>query len=267
MVSSMPWYRPISSSYMPAAFPPPNFLALAERLIKLLQTQVASGSLTVRSLARRTGISQPHMQNLLNGRRGITIGTADVLLEFLKIGAVDLSTLEELGGALGRASDQRQARMYVPLLDGLLGPAHPFPSVDQRRDWISIPNAAIRHAAEPAFVELGADAATELAMPGARFALLDVSVGARLRVQAGRWYAVRWSGGGWLRRLRHSPRRLVVLGQTALRASAGPEELELDTAGAGQHVAGVVIWLGPDPRAFNPLNREGYLVAPPAADS
>jgi hypothetical protein len=249
--------------------PPPqvSFESLFQRLLERLRFQIAAGSLTVRRLAGQIDVSQPHMQNVVSGKRALTVEMADRLLEFLRISPFDLATGAELGGALERVAPTPEPIRYVPLLAGPLGPAHPFPELGGNAGWIPLPAHCIGELRQPVFAELGADSELAKQFPGATCALLETSLAVRLQVRIDAWYAIRWSGGGWLRRLRYEPGRLVVLGQEGLRPAIGPDWIELQGSTADAHIRGLVVWMGGDPRRINPLAQSGYLMPPPAADS
>lgn len=72
-----------------------DFLELERRFVDHLRHRVRSGELTERSLARITGISQPHIHNVLCGKRSLSIETADVILHVLHIDLLDLLDPEE----------------------------------------------------------------------------------------------------------------------------------------------------------------------------
>jgi hypothetical protein len=74
----------ISQRNMPAA-PHANFGHLQERLIRHLQRRIRSGEITERSLARMTGISQPHLHNFLKGKRLLSFEKADRILFRLQL--------------------------------------------------------------------------------------------------------------------------------------------------------------------------------------
>ena len=251
------------------AWPPPelSFELLFQRLLERVRFQIAAGSLTVRRLAGQIDISQPHMQNVVSGKRAMTVEMADRLLGLLKISPLELATGAELGGALERVAPTLEMIRYVPLLAGLLGPAHPFPVLGGNAGWVPLPAHSIRELRQPVFAELGADSEVAKQFPGATCALLDTNLAVRLQVRIDAWYAIRWSGGGWLRRLRYEPGRLIVLGQEGLRPAIGPEWIELQGSTADAHIRGLVVWMGEDPRRINPLAQSGYLMPPPAADS
>jgi transcriptional regulator with XRE-family HTH domain len=72
-----------------------NFSGLLQRLLDRLKKQVHNGELTERSLARRVGLSQSHIHNVLKGARILTPNTADRILRELKISLLDLIEVED----------------------------------------------------------------------------------------------------------------------------------------------------------------------------
>jgi transcriptional regulator with XRE-family HTH domain len=67
-----------------------DFQRLQSRLIANLRERVRSGEITERSLARVTGVSQPHLHNVLKGKRLLSAGKADQILRHLHLDLADL---------------------------------------------------------------------------------------------------------------------------------------------------------------------------------
>jgi hypothetical protein len=86
-------YPPISQRNRPLAM---NFQELHHRLIGHLRDRVRSGELSERGLARLTGVSQPHIHNVLKGKRTFSNEISDVVLFFLKLDLLDLIDPDEL---------------------------------------------------------------------------------------------------------------------------------------------------------------------------
>jgi hypothetical protein len=66
------------------------FRTLHGRLIEHIKARVRNGEITERKLANITGISQPHVHNLLKGTRRLSPDSADCLLRNLHLSVVDL---------------------------------------------------------------------------------------------------------------------------------------------------------------------------------
>jgi hypothetical protein len=73
-----------------------GFRILNQRLTILLAKRVRNGELTERGLSRMTGISQPHIHNVLKGKRFLSTVTADAILQELHLDVLDLLDPREL---------------------------------------------------------------------------------------------------------------------------------------------------------------------------
>jgi len=72
-----------------------SFHLLQLRVIAHVQERVRRGDVTERGLARLTGISQPHLHNILKGVRVLSPHMGDLILRQLHINLLDLLELEE----------------------------------------------------------------------------------------------------------------------------------------------------------------------------
>ncbi|HLK70127.1 MAG TPA: helix-turn-helix domain-containing protein [Bryobacteraceae bacterium] len=73
-----------------------TFQELRCRFVDHLRERVRSGELTERSLAKMTGVSQPHIHNVLKGKRVLSPEMSDEILLNLQMDLMDLVTLEDL---------------------------------------------------------------------------------------------------------------------------------------------------------------------------
>src|SRR3974390_1416892 len=80
----------------------PHFHELHQRLTDLLLDRIRSGQLTERGLSRMTGVSQPHIHNVLKGKRFFSTDAADAILHELKLDVLDFLSPIELAGRLWR---------------------------------------------------------------------------------------------------------------------------------------------------------------------
>jgi transcriptional regulator with XRE-family HTH domain len=79
-----------------------DFQELEGRLLDHLRRRIRNGELTERQLATITGISQPHVHNVLKGKRMLSMELADTILHILHIDLLDLFTPEEKRESLTR---------------------------------------------------------------------------------------------------------------------------------------------------------------------
>jgi len=74
----------------------PNFAEMQRRLVAYLREKVRNGDITERRLARITSVSQPHIHNVLSGKRGFSMEMADQVLRALRIDLLDFLKPEDL---------------------------------------------------------------------------------------------------------------------------------------------------------------------------
>ena len=80
----------------------PGFRQLESRLVSTLRDRIRSGELTERGTARLTGLSQPHIHNVLKGKRSLSMDAADSILSAVHLDVADLIPASELISALSR---------------------------------------------------------------------------------------------------------------------------------------------------------------------
>jgi predicted transcriptional regulator len=86
-----------------------DFEHLHQRLIDHLQTRVQNGEITERGLSRLTGVSQPHIHNVLKGKRVLSLGSADGILRQLHMDVLDLIDPDEFYSRCSRLTPPRRA--------------------------------------------------------------------------------------------------------------------------------------------------------------
>jgi hypothetical protein len=79
-----------------------RFDQLHKRLVTRLRDKIRSGEVTERGLARVTGISQPHIHNVLKGKKLFSSGMSDTILRGLNLDLLDLLEPAELSEKLRR---------------------------------------------------------------------------------------------------------------------------------------------------------------------
>jgi hypothetical protein len=73
-----------------------TFRDLQDRLTANLRERVRSGETTERSLARLTQVSQPHIHNVLKGKKVLSTDMADQVMRHLRMDLLDLLDPQEL---------------------------------------------------------------------------------------------------------------------------------------------------------------------------
>jgi hypothetical protein len=73
-----------------------DFGELHRRLVMYLQDIVRKGTITERSLSRITGISQPHIHQVLKGKKSFSMATANQVLHALHSNLLDFLDDEDI---------------------------------------------------------------------------------------------------------------------------------------------------------------------------
>ncbi len=223
---------------------PLTFLSLLHRLLDHLRLRVRNGELTERSLARLTGISQPHVHNVLKGVRALSPELADVVLTTLRLSALDLIPRDEITDYLTRTSAHRQSRMQpVPVLSGLLGLHQPIPRKGTRHEVHTVPFHLTESATDPLIASLAADPEMEPLFAARDLVLLDQSEVARALVQSEGYYVVRTADGPCIRALHLADDTLFLITEKNRTDSNSWPQFTLAGVNILDVVLARVIWL------------------------
>ena len=196
-----------------------------ERLLHRLRARIQSGEWTERGLARRAGLSQPHVHNLLKGIRFLTAESADALL-----GAVseDIARLMAEDGRAAALAGSVECRAGVALMAALAGPGHEWTDRALTTETVPFPSRALLVVDDPAAVRVAAD--QEMGTSGG-VVLIDRSEGARRMLAAGQAHLVRLGGEARLRWVRAGRNCLYAPTEANL---ARPREWQILAAGPGR---------------------------------
>lgn len=223
---------------------PLTFAGLNQRLLERVRSLIRNGELSERQFARLTGISQPHVHNVLKGARALSPELADVILAHLRISPLDLLTREELTIHLNSISSQRESRLlHVPVLSGLLGLHQPIPRKGPHREVHSVPSHLTESVTEPLIVSLAGDPEMEPLFVARDLVLLDQSEDVRGLVAPEHHYVVRTPDGPCVRALDRTGGSLALISEKNKSNPDSWPRIEL----AGRNILDVVlarvIWL------------------------
>lgn len=225
-----------------------RFERLEQRLLEVLRRKVTNGELTERGLARRIGVSQPHIHNVLKGLRTLSASVADLILEELGMSVLDLARVEELAAAMKSRIPDESELIHIGIAAGYISPLQPFPDLGGVEDWLTLPASAVRDVRRPLLVGVEVDRSISHCFPDAEFTLLDLDESQRVRPLPGAWYAVRLDGIGLFRQIRREGKQLQLLGQESFFEEKFPGILELEDESILQFIRARVRWVGRDPR-------------------
>ncbi len=219
------------------------FQTLQARLLAAIRMKVRTGELTERRLARLTGISQPHVHNVLKGARELSPEVADLILRELKLSLLDLVEHEELAA---RVSLEHAPQRYreVPLLDGRIGPGLEFPKNVSPVEFFPFPSSLVAPLTRPLAARLSDDPQMRSTVNGGDLVLLDQSETRRGETDADSLYVVSRHGEGLVRWVRLGARCIYLAAVDSYFHPPQWEHIPL----SGWHVLEVVkarvVWIG-----------------------
>src|SRR5260370_9737608 len=108
-----------------------TFRDAQERLLAQVRTRMRNGELTERALARRLGVSQPHINNVLRGRRNLSHELADSVLKFLNYSLLDLHHALEVQSHLNDRA-HAGASVKIEVLKYHIAPAQTWSTLRDR---------------------------------------------------------------------------------------------------------------------------------------
>ncbi len=232
-----------------------HFDLLKRRLVEHIRLRVRGGELTERGVARLTGVSQPHLHNVLKGTKALSTPMADQVLRGLNLCLFDLREPHEWRLHGGES-------VPVPLFEGLLGPSLPWRFQQRPREFLRFPAPLLTRVADPVAVRLGADPRMDPLFHMGDLALLDCSENARQQPESDCCYVVEGAGYGLVRHVRLGGARLY------LTSLDNPNPLPWDFISLADRnilevVRAKIVWIGREPefpslatKSFDQTGRE-----------
>src|SRR5690349_4434331 len=155
-----------------------NFREAQTRLLAVLQDRIRNGDLTERGIARLTGISQPHIHNVLKRVRTLSPGVFDVILETFNLTLLDLCAEEELRAQLNWRSGLHPM-VEMAVLKSAIGPKMPWPVGFSGRQRYPVPAAVKSPPNDLVLARLTPDERMSSLLSNYDLAILDISERAR----------------------------------------------------------------------------------------
>ena len=220
-----------------------NFREAQVRLLSALQDRIRNGDLTERGIGRLTGISQPHVHNVLKGVRTLSPDVFDLVLAALNFSLLDLYSKEELLAHIDwRHGSHRN--LEVAFLQSAIGPKMPWPAGVSERQQYPVPGWVKSSADDLALARVTPDERMGSLLANCDLAILDVSDHARTELSPEAVYAVEREHEVILRHLRYGGHCLYVVDEQSLNLPARWEAVQLPDGGAAGLVRARVIWVG-----------------------
>ncbi len=184
-----------------------NLGEINRKLIELAARKVRSGDITERGLARRSGLSQPHLHNVIKGIRSLSNDTADRLMLGLGISVNDLLWSD--------SSENPTDIRTIPVVKCRIGPGNDA-NLSVFRGAAPFTAARLTGLVTPVGALLAPDLVLPAALAAGDMVLLDQNRVLRAGIQAGRLWVVAEPEGLRVRYLRMGGSLLYVANELTL---------------------------------------------------
>ena len=211
-----------------------DFEWLQRRLVEILRERIHRGEWTERGMARATGVSQPHLHNVLKGLRLFSDEMADQVMNELNISLADLwmTHVPETGATLRR----------VPLLTPEVGPkCREFPL--ETGQYYQLAGEIFQGLMDLSAVRCGHDPEMTPAFRRGDTLVLDTAAHARDNPAASDCYLVQAHNRFLVRYVRRGGRRLYLLSERNAGEPRQWDEVSLVGRQIRDIVRARVVWL------------------------
>jgi transcriptional regulator with XRE-family HTH domain len=214
-----------------------------DRVVAQIRKRLRNGELTERALARQIGISQPHVNNVLRGRRKLSPEVADLILNYFHCSLLDLFKEGELRANLNdRILDE--TAMDVEVLRRKIGLGQEWATLRDRRGRYSSPCATKTIPECLVLARLLPDARMSSVQCGSDMALLDISLAARLTDCPADIFVVCRGTDTLLRWIRSGFRTLYITDEQTTNRPQDWEHLPMRWDQRIEIVKARVVWMG-----------------------
>ena len=208
---------------------------LCQRLIELARQTVHSGAVSERALAKRSGISQPHLHNVIKGIRALSPDAADRLMRALNV------TVPQVlwSGSTGDSS----ATTAVPVLRNRIGPGTEA-SFTAFRGYMPFPTGLLASLKDPLVAYLGADLALPADFRPGDLTLLDQNPALRVTPAVSSRWIVAENAGLRVRYVRRTRGGLEVGRDPGLSEARDWHTISLQGRDILEIVRARIVWIG-----------------------
>ncbi len=222
-----------------------NFSTMERRLLENLKARVRRGEMSERGLSKLIKFSQPHVHNVLAGKRHLTAKIADAVLARLEMEVEDFLAPEEIRRRLPQQGFKDSPFRSVPVLKGRIAAGQPFPLESGWTGSRAFTAEFLKRYDRPILVKVGLNETSMLPtiQPG-DLLLLDQSPERRQQPKFSRIYALSLAEGGTLKRCEVVERELVIVPENMQQKGLTPQRLSLEDKNVLDVVKGEVVWIG-----------------------
>lgn len=218
-----------------------TFEELRNKLLENLRARVRNGEVTERRLARLTGISQPHVHNLLKGVRTLTPQLGDQILKNLKMSLTDFVDTP-VNPIRETTPHVAETRRFINMLDGLIGPSHPWPTKVSPAERYLLNDPSTVNLVNPVAVRTAEDVRMGSLFSSNDVAVLDQSLQARCEIDPNGLYLVKEGSSGVIRRARMSATGLYLFAEDCRSRPSAWQRIPLSSIPVQQTIRARVLF-------------------------
>jgi transcriptional regulator with XRE-family HTH domain len=213
------------------------------KLLAYVRDRIQNGEWTERGFARRIGISQPHVHNVLKGVRNLSPEILESILKYFHMSLLDLATVDELEANL---KERRAPEHFaeVASLEAAIGPGMPWPAAINWRHRFPLPFRSQTSPAGLVMARLVADPHMYATLGDSDIALLDTSGRSRSHISPEGLYVVIQGDEALLRHVRPGAQGYYLVTDTSMASPAQWERLRVVASELTKIVKARVRWLG-----------------------
>ncbi len=209
-------------------------------MIELARERVRSGEVSERGLARLSGISQPHLHNVLKGIRALSPDSADSLMRGMN---VTIPLVVWSGAGLDLASIRA-----VPVLRSRIGPGAPA-AFDEFRGYMPFSPGLVEQLTDPLAAYLAADLALPSEYRAGDLILLDLNPVLRSAPKPSSCWIVAENAALRVRYVRRARGGLEVARDPGLSGARDWQTISLQGRNILDIVRARIVWIGRDVEA------------------
>lgn len=224
------------------------------KLLAYVRDRIHNGELTERGLARRIGISQPHVHNVLKGVRILSPEIFDSILKYFQMSLLDLAPMGDLEATLRRRSAPERVA-EVGFLESPIGSGTAWSAAVNWRRSFPLPFPSLVAPADLVMARLRADPLMSRTLAGSDIALVDTSERRRSEVSPEGLYVISRGDQTVLRYLRPGARFYYLVTDANMDEPAQWEAIS--AAELLESVKARVRWLGWERDRDLPMRQRG----------
>lgn len=202
-----------------------------EAIITYLRQRIYNGELTERGLAKLVGVSQPHINAAIQGKKALSKEVCDRILICLHISLLDLIGRDRMVQHLRGQIKPDCGTSWFRTLEGKIGPGQPWPSVTSGFSRFVFPEQQAREMHHPVAAQISYDSEMKNLLAPNSWVLLDQTLRSRSHTSPDSLYLIQLNQVPLLRHVRVLADKAFIISHKYVNIPAGWTQIPLPTCG------------------------------------